>query len=114
MFDDEHLADILHPDKPNHRADGRFAPGNKAGVGHGRPKRSQEEAMLQAIKASMPPEKIEATIAEALELARNTNSWRGLMAVCEFAANYSLGKPTQRIEQNSGGLADVLAQLQDE
>jgi hypothetical protein len=99
---------VLTPDRDDR---GRFAPGNNAGVGHGRPRRSQEEAMLAAIKSSMPPERIEATIAEALEIARATNSWRGIMAVVEFAASYSLGKPIARIEQGSGGIRDIMAEL---
>jgi len=42
---------------------------------------------------------------------RSTNSWRGIMSVVEFAAAYSLGKPIACIEQSSGGLASVLAEL---
>jgi len=111
MIDEQTLTEILHPNSPDHRANGKFAPGNQAGVGHGRPKRSQEEAMLTAIKATMPPERIEATINEALEIARSTNSWRGIMAVVEFSAAYSLGKPIARIEQNSGGLMQLAEEL---
>ena len=100
------IDEVLTPDRNDK---GRFQPGNQAGKGHGRPKRSAEEQMLTAIKASMPPERIEATLAEALSIARSTNSWRGLLAVSEFAANYALGKPVARVE--SGGLAAVLAEL---
>ena len=110
MIDDT-LKEVLHPDSPNHRANGQFAPGNRAGVGYGRPRRSQEQQMLEAIRATMPPERIEATVAEALEIARSTNSWRGIMDVVRFCAEYSLGKPTVRVEQGGGGLAEVLAEL---
>jgi hypothetical protein len=67
--------------------------------------------MLASIRASMPPERIEATIAEALEIARATNSWRGIMAVVEFSAAYSLGKPIARIEQGGGGIRGIMAEL---
>ena len=111
MIDNTTLAEVLHPDSPHHRANGKFAPGNQAGKGFGRPKRTQEEQMLTAIKASMPPEKIAATIDEALEIARSSGSWRGLMSVVEFAAAYGLGKPIARVETGGSGLAQVLAEL---
>ena len=102
------IDEVLTPDR---NGKGRFQPGNQAGRGYGRPKRSQEEAMLSAIKSSMPPERIQAVLAEALQIARSTNSWRGLLAVSEFAANYALGKPVARVESGGGGLAAVLAEL---
>lgn len=105
------IDEVLTPDRDGK---GRFQPGNTAGKGFGRPKRSQEEQMLTAIKASMPPEKIAATIDGALQIARSTNSWRGLMTVVEFAAAYGLGKPVARIESGGGGLAQVLAELGDD
>ena len=109
---DSTLTAVLTPDKGERDpGTGRFQPGNQAGRGYGRPKRSQEEAMLSAIKSSMPPERIQAVLAEALQIARSTNSWRGLLAVSEFAANYALGKPVARVESGGGGLAAVLAEL---
>ena len=111
---DSTLTAVLTPDKGERDpGTGRFQPGNQAGRGYGRPKRSQEEQLLTAIKASMPPERIQATLAEALQIARSTNSWRGLLAVSEFAANYALGKPVARVESGGGGLAAVLAELDD-
>ena len=114
MIDDTTLAEVLHPDSPHHRANGKFAPGNQAGKGFGRPRRSQEEQMLAAIKSSMPAERIEATIDEALQIARSSGSWRGLMSVVEFCAAYGLGKPIARIETGGSGLAAVLAELGDD
>ena len=109
---DSTLTAVLTPDKGERDpGTGRFQPGNQAGRGYGRPKRSQEEQMLTAIKASMPPERIQATLAEALEIARSSGSWRGLMSVVEFCAAYGLGKPIARIESGGGGLAAVLAEL---
>ena len=105
------IDEVLTPDR---NGKGRVQPGNQAGRGYGRPKRSAEEAMLSAIKASMPPERIQATIDEALQIARSSGSWRGLMSVVEFAAAYGLGKPIARVETGSGGLAQVLAELGDD
>ena len=105
------IDEVLTPDR---NGKGRFQPGNQAGRGYGRPKRSQEEAMLSAIKSSMPPERIEATIDEALRIARSSGSWRGLMSVVEFCAAYGLGKPIARIETGGSGLAAVLAELGDD
>ena len=112
---DSTLTAVLTPDKGERDpGTGRFQPGNQAGRGYGRPKRSQEEQMLTAIKASMPPERIQATLAEALEIARSSGSWRGLMSVVEFCAAYGLGKPIARIETGGSGLAQVLAELGDD
>nr|AGC72347.1 hypothetical protein [uncultured bacterium A1Q1_fos_2004] len=64
--------------------------------------------MLDTIKATMPPEKIEAIMLRALELAEETKSWRGYLAVLEFAASYALGKPTPRPEAEKENHIDVI------
>lgn len=92
---------------------GRFLPGHSVGKLGGRPSKAQELAMLDAIRTSLPPEKVQEHINKALQLAVSQNSARGIIAVLEFAAGYSLGKPTQRIINEQGGLSDVLAELQD-
>ena len=100
------------PTKPenNGRDDsGRFAPGNPGGPG--RPSQRQEVAMVNAIKATMPPERIQHTLEQALQMAFDANSWRGVMAVVEFAANYTVGKPVQRIQQESSGVVGILGEL---
>lgn len=100
-----------HPTSPLHMANGKFAPGNPGGPG--RPTRTQEQQMLDTIRATMPPEKIEATIQRALELAEVTQSWRGYMAVLEFVAAYTLGKPISRVEESGDSLEVFLARLRD-
>jgi hypothetical protein len=67
-------------------------------------------AYIDAIKAAYPPDKITELLAVAIDLAIQTNSWRGVVAACEFAANYSLGKPVKRVESSGDtSLADLLA-----
>lgn len=54
---------------------------------------------------------MEAVIAEALQLARDTRSWRGLLEVVQFAASYGAGKPTQKTVTTDGNLETLLAAL---
>lgn len=92
------------------RSDGRWRKGT-SGNPNGRPSKAQELAMLDAIKSTFPPELVREKLAKALELAEKQNSARGMVAVLEFAANYALGKPVQRVQQEQGGLASVLEEL---
>jgi hypothetical protein len=77
--------------------------------GPGRPP-SSNDAYIKAIKAKYPPGRLTDMMEEAFEMAVKTNSWRGMVAVAEFAANYSLGKPVKRVESTGDtSLADLLA-----
>jgi hypothetical protein len=77
--------------------------------GPGRPA-SSNQAYIDAIKAEYPPDRLVGMMAEAFDMAVETNSWRGMVAVMEFAANYSLGKPVKRVESTGdSSLADLLA-----
>jgi hypothetical protein len=83
----------------------------KPGVkpGPGRPL-SSNQAYIDAIKAQYPPGRLVDMMQEAFDMAVETNSWRGMVAVMEFAANYSLGKPVKRVESSGDtSLADLLA-----
>lgn len=101
------------PIKPNVNGgrdkNGRFVRGGPGGPG--RPSRAQEVAMLDAIKASMPPERIQRILDDVEQFAEETKSWRAKMALAEFAVNYTIGKPVQRVQQETGGLDDVLERL---
>lgn len=109
---DEKMSEVLtpnvtpHPTSNLHLANGKFAPGNPGGPG--RPPRTQEQQMLDTIKATMPPARIEAAIQRALELAEETKSWRGYLAVLEFAAAYTLGRPAIRLEPEKENPIDVI------
>lgn len=87
---------------------GKFAKGNTLG---GRmPKQVDNREYIAAIKASFPPDRIVEMMGMAMDLAARTNSWRGMVAVMEFAANYTLGKPKpQAGSGDGGGLAAILA-----
>jgi len=86
----------------------------QSGNPKGRPKKAQELAILDAIRATFPPEQIAEYLQAAMRIAHEQNSARGMMAVLEFAAGYALGKPVQRIQQESGGLAEVLDLLPED
>ena len=92
---------------------GRYQPGH-ALPGPGRKPRSVEAAYLAAIKDSLPPEEVEAIIREALQLARDTRSWRGLLEVVSFAVSYGAGKPQQKVVTQDGNLDLLLAALADD
>lgn len=99
-------------EKPNQNGRdelGRFAKGNPGGPG--RPNKEMQLAMLDAINASLSPEDIQAYIREAMDYAREHKSPRAMVNVLEFAANYALGKPTQRIIQEQGGLGELADEL---
>lgn len=89
---------------------GQFLPGHSI-KSPGRPKKADELAILNAIRGSFPPEKVKAYLTTAMRLAEEQNSARGMLAVLEFAASYTLGKPVQRIEMADGGLADMAIEL---
>lgn len=109
---DEKMNEVLtpdvtpHPTSSLHLTNGKFAPGNPGGPG--RPPRTQEQEMLATIKATMTPAKIEETIQRALQLAEETKSWRGYLAILEFCAAYTLGRPAIRIEQEKENSIDVI------
>ena len=92
---------------------GRLLPGHHS-PGPGRPTRAVEKQYLDAIKASLPPDQVEAIITEALDLARQTRSWRGLLECVAFAVSYGAGKPAQKIVQSDSSLADLMAYLADD
>lgn len=92
---------------------GRFLPGS-AQPGAGRKPKAVEKAYVDAIRNAVPPEELEALIKEALESARSTKSWRGLVEVVELVMAYGAGKPQQKIVQSDGNLDALLAALQDD
>jgi hypothetical protein len=83
----------------------------KKDKGSSQPAKSiDNRAYIDAIKAEFPPERITELLEQAIVLAIDTRSWRGVVAACEFAANYSLGKPVKRVESTGdSSLADLLA-----
>ena len=94
------------------QADGKFLPGHS--IAGGRKPKAVEKAYLDAMQAAMPPEKIEQLLGEALELARSTRSWRGIVEVIQLAMSYGAGKPVSKTVHTDGNLAELLAALQDD
>ena len=91
--------------------DGKFAPGNRSG---GRKPKAVEKAYLDAVKQALPPEAIADLLEEALELARDTRSWRGMAEIITIALQYGAGKPTQKVVSSDGNLETLLAALADD
>ena len=91
---------------------GRFLPGH-AIPGPGRPPKAQELAVLDAIKTTFTPEMVQEYLKRAMQLAEEQKSARGMVAVLEFAAGYTLGKPIARVEQQPHGLAAIVEMLRD-
>lgn len=95
---------------PGRAPNGQILPGTVV-PGAGRKPKAVEKAYLDAIRESLPPEQMAAVITEALQLARDTRSWRGLLEVVQFAASYGAGKPTQKTVTTDGNLEQLLAAL---
>ena len=94
----------------NRDSSGKFLPGNQAAVGHGRPPKKQELRVLDEVRAKFPPERISAMLEEAYQLATETRSARGVMAVAELVMAYTVGKPKQQEEDDDDSVA-MLIQL---
>lgn len=88
--------------------DGKFAPGNRSG---GRKPKAVERAYLDAVRDALPPEQISDLLIEALNMARETKSWRGMAEVIGIALAYGAGKPTQKTVTTDGNLEQLLAAL---
>lgn len=101
----------VRADDPSRRVNGQFAAGNSAG---GRKPKAVERAYLEAVKKAIPPEEVEQLLADALEMARKTNSWRGIVEVLRIAMDYGAGKPTQKTVTADGNLETLLAALADD
>ena len=99
-------------DQPGRTADGKFLPGHS--IAGGRKPKAVERAYLDAMQAAMPPERIEQLLGEALELARSTRSWRGIVEVITLAMAYGAGKPVSKTVHTDGNLAELLAALQED
>lgn len=82
----------------NRDATGKFLPGHQQ-PGPGRPTRQHEEEVLAAIRSSFPPDRIVAMLEEAYQIAKATNSARGIVAVVTDILDRTVGKPTPKPEE---------------
>jgi hypothetical protein len=75
----------------------------------GRPTKARELAILHAISNAFSPEQIDEHLNRAMEIAIAQNSARSIVAILEFQADRTIGKPVQRIETGDNGLQHILA-----
>ena len=101
-------ASVLAPQKS--RGHPPWKPG-QSGNPLGRPKKRDEQAINDALNRAAGPDKIEYALNRMYELADQYNSWKAWDRYVTLALSYQLGNPTQRIQQTTAGLADVLALL---
>ena len=89
---------------------GRLLPGHNIGKRHS--KAVDQRAYIAALAEGFPPERLRELMETAIAIAIETKSWRGVVAASEFAANYTLGKPKQRIESTGAvSIGEMLAGL---
>lgn len=89
---------------------GRLLPGHSL-PSPGRPPKAREQQMLDAITSAVGPDELKELIREAISIARSTQSARGLLAIAEFVADRSLGKPVARSITASTKFEEMLALL---
>jgi hypothetical protein len=76
----------------------------------GRPRGSKDQEYVDAIRQAYPPEKLLELVKVGVDIAVATGSWRGVESILTFLANYSIGKPKQRVEAgSSSALSELLA-----
>lgn len=73
-------------------SDGRFAPGNNAGKGHGRPKEEKIHQLRKAVREAVTQEQLEQIMASITEEAISTKG-RDRIACARFVYEYTVGKP---------------------
>lgn len=103
--------DALHPESSDHTANGKFAPGNRAGVGFGRKKRAEEQAVLSAINEALPPDRLQQALSDALDWAYEYKSPKMVLALASFVVSYQIGSPIQRSMSASTRLEAILARV---
>lgn len=103
--------DRPHPTSPAHRANGKFAPGNAAGVGFGRKRRAEEAAIIAAMDAALPAEELQQLLTDAIGWAREYKSPKLALSIAQFVVSYQIGSPIQRSMSASTKLETILAKV---
>jgi hypothetical protein len=67
--------------------------------------------MLDAITDAISPDELRSIIQEAISIARSTQSARGLLAVAEFVADRTLGRPAVKLQTTNTKFQDLLSML---
>lgn len=90
---------------------GRLLPGARV-PGVGRKSKAYEQSVVDALKASLPPEKLQYWVDKALEIAIAQQSTRGIVAVLQFAMDYGIGKPRQAINVTTSKADEIMDMIQ--
>lgn len=91
MTDDSKKPDVQSAQK---RKPHQFQPGNKAGVGHGRPKRVA--AMQEAIDEAGTPDRLRAIMAGLHEIATNADADTDRVAASKVLLDRIIGRPREQ------------------
>lgn len=101
--------DAPHPTDPQRNVAGQFVKGSSASPG--RRKRSEEAAVLAAIDAACPPEKLKELLEKAMAWTEEYKSPKAALAIAQFVVGYRIGTPVQRSISASGKLESLLSRL---
>lgn len=93
---------------PNHTANGKFAPGNKAG--HGR-KDSKREMFSRVAASALTPAEYRFWILKALHMAADAGSARGIVTVLDHIRDTAIGKPQVQRGESTGGFSVIINAL---
>ena len=72
---------------------GRFASGNSVSLGHGRPRKEQEQAYLLAFQKGLSESDLTAVVKAIVKQAKS-----GSVAAARLLIDHSVGRPTVRVE----------------
>ena len=95
---------------PSRDNSGRFLPGHSV-PGPGRPKRSEEAALLAVLDESLPPDKFKEHMNLCIAWAIEYKSPKLLMQLWQFRFAYTIGQPVQRSVSASGKLENILDRI---
>lgn len=74
------------------------------------PRTKRKDEILRALEHAFGPEDIVGIIDEAMDIARVTRSWRGMVDVAKLLLSYNVGTPTKNVRVSHTG-SDVLEDL---
>jgi hypothetical protein len=76
-----------------------------------RPTKERETAILDAIRNAFSPEEVTDLLREAITLAREQKSARGIIAALTPVLEYSLGRPAVKLQTTNTKFQDLLSML---
>jgi hypothetical protein len=94
-------------------AKGRLLPGHSV-KSPGRPPKEKEDAILNAIRDAFTPAELVSILREALIVARNTNSARGMLSSIQTMLDYAVGPAKRIVHDAPMSPTDWLAAMTDD